>query len=260
LPRSHVLLLAALVASLWPVWSWIALRAADPGEGWELVSLATAVLFVLLRKPAAPPAAAALALPALLLLAYAASYPFLPPLLRAAIAMAALAAAASALWFGRPLHLPLAGLLLLSLPLIASLNFYLGYPLRLVVGKATALLLQMNGFAVLAEGSLLVWNGESIAIDAPCSGVKMLWAGAYLAFALAAFRRLDAIRTSILAVLAAAAVVAANVLRAAALFYVEAGIIRPPGDWHAAIGVAVFVVAAVAVAAGASALTVRHGA
>ena len=253
---SRLLPLAALAAAIWPVWQWYASRARDPGEGWELLSLATAALFVAVRAPAAPCQARTLTLPALLLLTYAATYPFLPPLVRAGIAFASLAAASSALVFGRRLHLPLAGLILLSLPVIASLNFYLGYPLRVVVGTATAALLQMNGFAVLPEGSLLVWNGHSISIDAPCSGVKMLWAGLYLSFALAAFHDLDAGRTAFLASIAVAAVLCANVLRAAALFYVEAQVVRLPGDWHAAIGLGVFVVAALALAGSARYLNV----
>ena len=254
---SRLLPLTALATAIWPVWHWYASRARDPGEGWELLSLATAALFVVVRAPVAPSRPRALTLALLLLLAYAATYPFLPPLARAGIAFASLAAASSALLFGRRLHLALTGLILLSLPVIASLNFYLGYPLRVVVGTATAALLQMNGFAVRPEGALLLWNGHSISIDAPCSGVKMLWAGLYLAFALAAFHELDARRTALLAATAVAAVIGANVLRAASLFYVEAEIVPLPGDWHAAIGLGVFVLAALALAASARHLNLR---
>lgn len=259
--HSRLATLAVLAAALWPVWQWYASRARDPGEGWELLSLATAALFVALRAPAAPVHSPGLTLPTLLLLGYAAAYAFVPPLLRAGIAFAALAAASSALAFGRRLHLPLAGLILLALPVIASLNFYLGYPLRAAVGAVTAALLQMNGFAVIQDGALLLWGGQSISIDAPCSGVNMLWAGLYLAFALAAFHELDAIRTASLALLATCSVLAANVLRAAALFYLEAGVVRLPGEWHAAVGLTVFVLAAFALAGGARYMNVaKHAA
>jgi exosortase/archaeosortase family protein len=261
LRHSRLATLALLAGALWPIWRWYAARARDPGEGWELLSLATAVLFVALRAPTMPARAADLRLPALLLLAYTAAYPFVPPLLRAGIAFAALAAASSALVFERRLHLPLAGLILLALPVIASLNFYLGYPLRAAVGAVTAALLQMNGLAVVQDGALLVWGGQSISIDAPCSGVNMLWAGLYLAFALAAFQELDAIRTTLLALLATCGVLAANVLRAAALFYLEAGVVRLPGEWHAAIGLTVFLLAALGLAGGARAMNVaKHAA
>ncbi|HJY75875.1 MAG TPA: archaeosortase/exosortase family protein [Burkholderiales bacterium] len=259
--HSRLATLAVLAAALWPVWRWYASRARDPGEGWELLSLATAAIFVSLRAPPAPARTVDLRLPALLLLAYAATYSFVPPLLRAGIAFSALAAASSTLAFGRRLHVPLAGLILLALPVIASLNFYVGYPLRVTVGALTAALLQMNGFAVVQDAALLVWGGQSISIDAPCSGVNMLWAGLYLAFALAAFHELSAVRTALLALLATCAVLAANVLRAAALFYVEAAVVRLPGDWHAAIGLTVFVLAALVLAGTARSMNVpKHAA
>jgi exosortase len=242
-------LLLLLLAALWPVWLWSAARAVDGSdEPWGLLALATAALFVWRRRADPVAAEAPLGLAILLLALYAAAYPLLSPLPRALIAMSAAAAALSALCFGRRLHPALWGLLLLALPVTASLDFYLGYPLRALVGTATAALLQMNGFAVVPEGSLLDWSGRLISIDAPCSGVRMLWAGAYLALTLAAFQRLSAAKTALLCALAIAGVLAANVLRAAALFYLESGLLRLPGDWHAAVGVAVFLLAALTVA------------
>ena len=245
-------LLVIQVAAFWPVWRWYALRATDASsESWELLALATAALFVILRTEEAAPKRIPLGLPIFLLLIYAASYAFLPPLLRAALAMSALAATCSAIWFGRRLHLALWSLLLLSLPVIASLNFYLGYPLRVVAGVVTAALLQMNGLAVIREGTLLNWDGQLIAIDAPCSGVKMLWAGLYLCFTLAAFQRQDGRSMALLGMLTVVAIVLSNILRATALFYVETGLVALPKQWHAGIGVVVFLVTALAIASAA---------
>jgi exosortase/archaeosortase family protein len=128
------------------------------------------------------------------------------------------------------------------------LSFYLGYPLRVAVGGVTAAMLQMNGFAVVREGTLLVWNGQQVAVDAPCSGIKMLWTGAFLSCALAAFQQLDTKRTLMLGLLALLIVMAANVLRSTALFYIEVGILREAQPAHAAIGVIMFVFAAVSIA------------
>jgi exosortase len=188
-----------------------------------------------------------LAIAALVVL-YAVSYPFVPPLVRAIVAMTALAVAGSSVWLGRPLDVRLWGLLLLSLPLISSLNFYLGFPLRAAVGEAAAMLLQMNGFAVAREGTTLVWNDRQISIDAPCSGVKMLWTGMYLTCALAVLWRLGTLRTAILGVCAVVIVLAANVLRTTALFYVEAGAMPEAGSVHTFIGAGVFVLACIAIA------------
>jgi exosortase/archaeosortase family protein len=183
-----------------------------------------------------------------LLLVYIASYVFVPPLVRASIAMSAVAAACSAVWWRRRMELPLWGLLLLALPLMPSLNFYLGYPLRVGVGAVASALLQMNGFGATREGTMLLWNGQQVSIDAPCSGIRMLWTGLYLACALAAFQRMNAGRTVMLAALALGIVMIANVLRATALFYVEAGIVPEAQSAHSLIGITTFVFAAVAIA------------
>jgi exosortase/archaeosortase family protein len=164
------------------------------------------------------------------------------------IAMSALAAACSAVCFGKRMQLWLWGLMLLSLPLIPSLNFFAGYPLRVVVGDIACVLLNMNGFAVMRDGASLLWNEQQIAIDAPCSGIKMLWTGAYLSCALAGFMRFGALRTLLLGSLALCIVILANVVRATALFYVEGGIVPQAQSAHELIGVIIFAVAAIVIA------------
>lgn len=241
--------LLALVAAVWPVWQWLGMRALhDPNDAWPLLSLATAIAVLWRDRAARDPEAARWELPALFLLIYAAAYLFVPPLVGSLIAMSAIAAACSSIWWRRRIDLPLWGLLLLSLPWVASLNFFVGYPLRVLVGDATAILLQMNGFAVVREGAALHWNSREILIDAPCSGVKMLWTGLYLSCALAALQRLNMQRTLLLGCIAFGLVMVANVLRAAALFYVEGGIVPEAKPAHALIGASIFLFAVVAIA------------
>ena len=254
------LILAALALATWPVWRWMAHRFADgSGDMWELLAAATvvAVMFrdrawmqqssVLARSSQGERMYADLWIPATILLAYAASYNFISPLPRGLLAMAALGTAISTLWYGKRIDVALCGLLLISLPVMASLNFYLGYPLRATAGTMAEALLQMNGIAAIREGAQLQWNGQTIAIDAPCSGVKMLWTGAYLSFALAAMMRLSDLRTFALVLLAAVVVIVANAFRAASLFYLEAGLIQAPEQLHDAIGLVMFAFAAAAV-------------
>ena len=255
--HSKFLPLAALIAAFWPVWSWICMRAMDDsGDAWELLSLATAVSLLSFMKTANSHGQLAVALPTALLLTYAVTYPFLTPLTRACIAITAVATMCSDIWFDKRMDLPLWGLLLLGLPVIASLNFFLGYPLRVIIGTAAQALLQMNGFAVIREGTLLNWHGRLVSIDAPCSGVKMLWAGLYLSFTLAALLRLDSRCTALLAALAVVIVLFANVMRATALFFVEAEVVVVRETWHSGIGIAVFAFAALAVAVAAQRLKV----
>jgi exosortase/archaeosortase family protein len=242
-PSKRANVIAALIVATWPVWRWMTLRFADgSGDMWELLAAVTAV-GVLIRDRTRE-LAGTLVVPTVMLLIYAAAYNFLSPLPRAMLAMAVIGTAVSALWYGRRVDVPVCGLLLISLPVMASLNFYLGYPMRVAAGTITEALLQMNGIAAIRDGAQLQWNGQSIAIDAPCSGVKMLWTGAYLCLALSAVMRLPALRTIALALLSIVVVIAANAIRATSLFYVEAGLLAGPAFLHEAIGLVMFAFAA----------------
>jgi len=64
----------------------------------------------------------------------------------------------------------------LSLPWLSSFQFFFGYPLRRVVAEGAAFLLKFTGLAVEAEGTGLSFQGASVFVDPPCSGVRMLWA------------------------------------------------------------------------------------
>jgi exosortase/archaeosortase family protein len=85
-----------------------------------------------------------------------------------------------------------------------------------------------------------------VQIDAPCSGVRMLWAGLFLA-AIVSWRLRAAAAAACLAA-AVAAVVLANALRSAALFLPEAGLLRVPAFAHEAVGLVAFALAAALVA------------
>ena len=254
------LVIAAQLAAFWPVWRWYAARVGGPGEeAWGLLALACVAYFAWRGEDGSgapssglPAAARSLLLPALLVLVYAASYALpLPPLLRAAVAFTALGCTASVLRFGRRFHPGLLGLFYLSLPLIPSLQFYGGYPLRALVAGAVAPLLRLGGYAVVREGTCLNWAGRLIWVDAPCSGVRMLWVGLFMACALACVYRLRPFGTVLALAAALAAIVSGNVLRAAALFYVEAGVVEAPPWAHDYVGgvafgaVAVFIAVAV---------------
>ncbi len=238
------LLLLALLAAFWPVLLWY-LRGSFDGSNdpWGLLALLAAAL-ALGREPARQPPPQPLLLPLLGLGLYgAASLAGLPLSLRAGLAALTLGALLSAWRLGRRLDLPLTGLLLLALPLAASLQFYLGYPLRVLAGHLTLLLLDLHGLPVQLEGATLLWNGQEIAIDAPCSGVRMLWSGLFLMAAAAAWHRFTPRQTLLALGLTLVAVVAANGLRAAALFYLESGLLQLPPWVHDATGLAVFLAA-----------------
>ena len=252
--RRQLIIIAAQAVAFWPVWRWYATRAGGSGdEAWGLLAFALAVYFLWRGRAGADAAKPGLLFPALLVLFYAASYPFLPPLLRAAVAVTALGCTASLLRFGRRFHPGTLGLLYLSLPLIPSLQFYGGYPLRAFVAGAVAPLLRLGGYAVVREGTCLNWAGRLIWVDAPCSGVRMLWVGLFVACALACLYELRPLRTTLALVAAFVVILFGNVLRAAALFYVEAGIVAAPPWAHEYAGLVSF-----AAVAGLILITVRQ--
>jgi exosortase/archaeosortase family protein len=219
---------------MWVAWRWYVGRVWDSPE--EAVSLALTVAFlgalgVARRSEQTPDPSLPLIAVALLLAAYAASHAVLPPIGRAAIAT-------------RP---PVAfwGLVALALPVLPSLQFTLGYPMRVVSAALTVGLLQVHGLAVARQGTFLVWRDELIQFDAPCSGVNMLWAGLLLTLMGCVLFRFGAIKVAAAVALSLALAIACNVLRAASLFYVEAGLIgRAPAWWHDGIGIAAFMLSA----------------
>ncbi len=84
-------------------------------------------------------------------------------------------------------RLPLAGLALLALPLLASLQFYAGYPLRVLTAELSAWAAAGRGLAAERSGAAMVVNGHLVIVDAPCSGVQMAWLAYFAACAVAAF-------------------------------------------------------------------------
>lgn len=246
-------LLGLLLAALWPHGIWMARRLTDGSdEPWGLLALATVLaLVVRARGELVTPARAALvASGALAVLAALATF-VVPPIFAAGAAMLSLAAFITSALPRRPAA-PMAALLLLSLPVIASLQFYLGYPLRLATAHAAAPLLALAGVDAQAAGAALLWQGRTILVDPPCAGIGMLWVGSWAAALLSYLNDASARRTLANGCVAAVAVFAANVLRNALLFFPEAGLVPAP-DWlHAAIGLAAFTAALLPILAFAS--------
>lgn len=249
--------------AFWPTWRWYALRLGDSGEeAWGIAAILGAALVMIksrgggrtggesgagaakgIEGRSGPAGRIGLA-PVLATCLYAVTYPFLPPLPRAVLALAAMGCLLPSLGMGRPAILHGVGFLLLSLPVMPSLQFYLGYPLRVASGETAARLINLAGFPVIRDGTLLTWREHAVFIDAPCSGVKILWAGMVLALALSALRGHGAKGTLAMGAAAFVAVALGNVLRTTALFFLETGVVQGPAWAHAGVGVMAFVAAA----------------
>jgi exosortase/archaeosortase family protein len=204
-------------------------------------------VFVLLtreRRGLAVPTRAALVASGVLAVAAAFGMLWLPPLAAAAVGMLALGMFIGYALPQRP-RAPLIALLMLALPVIASLQFYLGFPLRAFTAQAVALLLGAAGLDASAAGASILFQGNTILVDAPCAGIGMLWVGSYTAALLSYLQRAASARTALNALAAALLVLAANIARNGALFFPGAGLVHWPAWSHEAIGLAAFALAIV---------------
>jgi exosortase/archaeosortase family protein len=255
--KTEIVMLASVLA-LWPVIVWYSIRILDSSDdNFGLLALLTASGFVFIERQHYRPKILSLTPLILLMVTYIISLFLLPPILRAVIAMTLIGVLLSRAYLGRGMHLGLWGLLILSLPVMASAQFYLGYPLRLIVGYLASHLLQLNGLAVTHSGTMLNWSGGTVSIDAPCSGVKMLWFGFYLCFTLACVYRLDIRKLAVLGMATGIIIVSANTLRATALFYTESGLILMPAWTHNGIGIVMYMIGASSIVYCANRLAIR---
>lgn len=238
--------LAVQGLALWPVWHWVIARCTDgTSEGWGLASWLAAALIVS-RAPRELPHGrpASLDVAATLTIAYALVFAFAPPIVSAALALTAVTALSSSLTLGQRFSPPLWCLLLLGLPIEASLQFYIGYPLRVLATELSAGMLQGLGLGVTTQGTQLVWGGLQVAVDAPCSGIATLRMGLISCSALLLMRNSGSVACAGALVLTALLAVAGNALRSASLFLLEGRILGTAEAWadivHAAAGSVVF--------------------
>ena len=251
--------LALLAVALWPTWLWMGQRMVD-GSDDPLGALALAALGSLLwqhrqRLRAAPRLGfQAVALAGAVLTT--ALHAQLPDLLVALVALLSLAAGLLAFLPAQVAVAPVLGLSVLSLPLLASLQFYAGFPLRVITAEASSWLLSL-AYSVELSGSSMVVDGQLIIVDAPCSGVQMAWLGYFTACAVALVagrsNRSFLMRLPVVSVL----VLAGNVLRNTVLVACEASGLHLPTWGHEAVGLVVLASVCAGIA-GAMACNPRH--
>jgi exosortase len=172
-------------------------------------------------------------------------------LARAILGVTALASLVSGWRFRQALHPGVWALCLLALPVMPSLQFYCGYALRHLAALGAAGLLHASGFPVSAAGAAIEWTGGVVSVDAPCSGLSMLWTMGFMAACLACVSGWGWRGTAGAGALAVVASVAANALRASSLFILETGGTAVPGWLHEGVGWVCFAAAAACMASAA---------
>lgn len=236
------LVAAAVLAHRDVAWWWAGRVRHASEDRRELVALGVIVAWAAwserARAERAIPRGALL--PASLLVAVELSCgSLLDPLVRAALLAVALASLVAPLFARVRSSAGLLGLFALALPAFSLLQYQLGQPLRAATTRVAAALLRGSGVEVEAVGTCLAHGGELVAVDAPCSGLSMLWATQLLAFTLCAVARASWPRTAATSALAAGLSIAANAVRTTSLFHVESGRLDAPPWFHPAIGLAV---------------------
>ncbi len=243
LASAHPLAWLALLAAAHGVhWRWAAARLGDGSDDPLGVAAAAVLGWALLRQAGAmraQPRLPWLWLSMGLSVAATAAVWWLPPLAGALLAALALVCGTCAFLPSGAAALPLAGLAVLALPLVSSMQFYAGFPLRVATAEASTWLLKGLGFAAERSGSAMAVDGRLIIVDAPCSGVQMVWMAYFCACATALWaglrdaafaRRLPGV---------GALVLLGNVLRNSVLVGLEAQG-QPVEEWlHQAVGLAV---------------------
>ena len=233
--------LVLLAVALWPTWWWMGQRMVD-GSDDPLGVLALAALGGVLwqhrlRLRAAPRLGLQVAALTGAVLTTA-LHAQLPDLLVALVGLLSLAAGLLAFLPPQVATAPVLGLSVLSLPLLASLQFYAGFPLRVITAEASSWLLSL-AHTVERSGSSLVVDGQLIIVDAPCSGVQMAWLGYFTACAVAlALRRNNRsflLRLPVVSVL----VLLGNVVRNTVLVAAQASGVQLGNASHQAVGLAV---------------------
>ena len=225
-----------LLMALSPVIVWFVKRLDDGSD--EPLGLLTITLVFMLTwrdRNSLTASARARACGAGMMLASALMILWLPPMLRAGLAVSGVS-----VFFGIHRRAGLMGLLALSLPVVASLQFFAGYPLRVAAAEGAVRLLEMGSVVVARTGAQIEVGGRVIGVDPACSGIRMLWHALVAAMGLAAFHRLSWRATVVMGLLALALVVPANILRAFLLVFEEIGYWEKSGLLHGGIGLASF--------------------
>lgn len=242
--------LALLALAIWPTARWMGQRMLD-GSDEPLGGLAMAALCILVwhcrGRLRAAPRLGWLAFALAGTVASSALLGIVPPLLSSLIGLLALGAGLAAFLPNFVATAPMFGLSLLSLPLLASLQFYAGYPLRVITAEASRWLLS-PGFAVERSGATLKVDGQLVIVDAPCSGVQMLWLAYFTGCVVALYcgRRNAGFLTRL--PLISILVLGGNVVRNTVLVTLQASGGHLAGWAHEAIGLLVLAAVCAAIA------------
>lgn len=236
--------LAAVGLQYSGAFSWVVRTWSDETyQSWGFLALALLVptLLRLPRRREAPRPAHLVAVLALGLVDLAVAAPLRINVLSAALGLVSLhlVAVSFRCYPGRWFLLPQLWLGLACLPAVFWSNALFGYHLQHLASRLAAAGLGLYGIEVTASGTLLQLPTAVVAVDATCSGLKLLYAG--LLFGLVSTPRCSAPRRALYWGCLLSALLAANVVRIISLVVAQVAQGEPVNDtMHYGIGLAAF--------------------
>jgi hypothetical protein len=233
-------LLVALGA--WPSVMWTGRRLIDSaGDRIGIVALCALMLALWHARPRfdRPPRVALLCIAATLVfatnLAPDALPDALPDVLRALIAVFAVIVALASVADRDETVAPYAGMLVLALPLMASIDFHAGYALRIATAESSRWLLSQTGWEVARVGSTVTVDGHFVQVAATSSGAPLAWLGAFIACVVAWMLRVPSVALVMRLPLIAVATLVVNIARNTLLIAADASQVRMTDAMLAAI-------------------------
>ncbi len=222
------------------LWSrWFSPWGSPMGAGVALFG-AGAWLFLVTGPAAGPlriaPARGWLGAAVALLVIYGLAWPVTPQLVRCELASAILGCVMLGTLAARARRgaWGILVLMLLCVHVATSLDFFIGFPLRVASSNIAAFML---GPDIRAEGTALSNGATTYFVDAPCSGVRMLSASIAMGAGVAVLYQFNPLRTLLLIWVSFVLAIFGNAHRAATLYVAGIG---PDFPEHGALGIIVF--------------------
>lgn len=228
--------------SLWPVGIWMVARMFDGSDDpYGIIALIALMLLLLRTRNHFTEHPQGYWLGCALLFMCLGTLSLLPWLVRGFCAVIAMMSMIRACSPHNP-FLALWGLGFLALPIMSSLQFFIGYPLRVLTAEASVIILDVFGITAARSGSSLEINGFLIMVDAPCSGIQMAWAAYFTACLAGAWFHMSNRAFLRKLPLVSLIIISGNIIRNTLLVLKEAHYIALPEWSHSAIGLCIFMI------------------
>jgi exosortase/archaeosortase family protein len=218
-------LTSLLLSAFWPVWVWYVQRYFDRSdEPLGAFALITFLILIFLRREKANtsiPATFELITGIISLVCYSATFCIAPKAVQGVFALTALGIFLPRILSKHRLHICDWILLYMTLPVVSTLNFYLGYPARFLIAHLASWVLWLCHYPVSVAGVSIFANGQYLEVDPPCGGIKILWFMIFLASALAGLFKFDWKNTLRIITISITLAIIGNPLRIALLYILQ---------------------------------------